>query len=218
MAENDIDWESIPFELTETDIQNIRLGDEHFVPHDWEELKNIIATNNLSILKRKPSDLKRYILWTNKTKAKYGSMTNFVCKERLHWTPLPSSIAASDPVFECKNERPFASPADYKILRNDWPYGLATGITHLVVWLKTRISVQQPEGFLLPESTELIQGFVQKTFIDRLAKEGIDTEDRVQWFKNWVGLQSVRGLDHFHVLVRDVPETMVEEWTQNGSP
>ena len=78
--------------------------------------------------------------------------------------------------------------------------------------------MQQPEGFLLPESTELIQGFVQKTFIDRLAKEGINMEDRVQWFKNWVGLQSVRGLDHFHVLVRDVPETMVEEWTQNGSP
>ena len=47
MAENDINWESIPFELTETDIQNIRLGDEHFVPHDWEELKNIIGSTGL---------------------------------------------------------------------------------------------------------------------------------------------------------------------------
>ena len=145
-------------------------------------------------------------------------MINFVCKERLHWVPLPSSPEGLDPVFECRDERPFASPEDYKILPNDWPYGLAPGITHLVVWSKTRIPVQQPEGYLLPESVELIHGFVQKVFLDRLAREGIDTQDRVLWFKNWVRLQSVRGLDHFHVLVRDVPERILEEWTRGDHP
>ena len=119
-------------------------------------------------------------------------------------------------MFLCKDETPFASPEDFKILRNDWPYGVEPGITHLVVWLKTRIPVQQPEGYLLPESRIAIQGFVQTVFIDRLQRNGGNGVDRVQWFKNWVSLQSVRGLDHFHVLVRDVPEKILQEWISGG--
>ena len=39
------DWiNSIPFELTETDRQNLIAGDEKFVPHTWEELKHIIGS------------------------------------------------------------------------------------------------------------------------------------------------------------------------------
>ena len=41
---NDHDWiNSIPFELTETDRQNLIAGDEKFVPHTWEDLKTIIG-------------------------------------------------------------------------------------------------------------------------------------------------------------------------------
>ena len=150
-------------------------------------------------------------------------MTNFVCQERLHWTPLPHSSTtepdgAGDPgpVFACADPRPFASPSDYRILLNDWPYGISTSITHLVVWLKTPIPVQQPEGYLTPESTELIERFVQKTFIKPLL-EMEEGRDQVQWFKNWVGLQSVRGLDHFHVLVRDAPKGLLERWGGGAS-
>lgn len=142
-------------------------------------------------------------------------MTNFVCKERLHWVPLPSSDNASGPIFACDNERLFASSKDYKILLNDWPYGIAPNIKHIVVWLKTPIPVQQPEGYLTPQSTDLIQYFVQKTFIEPLVHIG-QGKDQVQWFKNWVGLQSVRGLDHFHVLVRDPPREMLHEWIEDG--
>lgn len=138
-------------------------------------------------------------------------MTNFVCRERLHWEILPFSTEESGPTFACRDERPFASKDDFKILLNDWPYGISANITHVVVWLKTRIPVRQPEGFLTPESSKLIQDFVQKTFIDRLTRYG-SADDRVQWFKNWVSLQSVRGLDHFHVLVRDMPKEMLMEW------
>ena len=119
-------------------------------------------------------------------------------------------------MFACKDERPFGSPEDFKILRNDWPYGVKPGIIHLVVWLKTRIPVQQPEGYLLPESQDAIQGFVQRVFVDRLEISGGNGMDRVQWFKNWVSLQSVRGLDHFHVLVRDVPDDVLREWISDG--
>lgn len=142
-------------------------------------------------------------------------MTNFVCKERLHWTP--SSASPTDGgTFECKDERPFASSEDYKILRNDWPYGMEAGIVHIVVWLKTRIPVQEPEGYLLPESKVMIQDFVHRTFEQPLMLKGEEAEDRVMWFKNWVGLQSVRGLDHFHVLVRNVPEDILIRWIGPG--
>ena len=173
------------------------------------------ADNNLSILKRKPSDLQRYIAWTNQTKAEYGNITNFVCQEKLHWQPLPSSTAETGPLFVYKDPRPFAAREDYKILLNDWPYGFAEGIVHIVVWLKTRIPVQEPEGFLLPESERILRAFVQEKFLNSLKRAGLDAEDRVQWFKNWVSLQSVRGLDHFHVLARDIPPSVIAEWTSN---
>ncbi|KAG7007749.1 hypothetical protein G7Y79_00008g023870 [Physcia stellaris] len=79
----------LPFELTPTDRENLAQGDVNFKPLTWDEIKEIIARNDLSVLKRKPSDLTRYIAWTNSTKAAYGSITNFVLKERLHWTPFP---------------------------------------------------------------------------------------------------------------------------------
>ena len=120
-------------------------------------------------------------------------------------------------MFDCKDSRPFAAHEDYKILLNDWPYGFEEGIVHIVVWLKTRIPVQEPDGFLLPESKKMLQNFIQGTFIDRLEQAGIQGQDKVQWFKNWISLQSVRGLDHFHVLVRDVPPAIIAEWTSNPS-
>ena len=167
-------------------------------------------------MKRKPSDLIRYMKWTTQTKAAYGSITEFICQERLHWEPLPSSSCSDKgPKFAYKNAVPFEDPSDYKILRNDWPYGFTPDITHLVVWLRTPIPVEPETGDLTLRSRRLIEDFVRKTFVEALAREG-DTEDRVLWFKNWTRLQSVRGLEHVHVLVRDVPDWIIEEWTGEG--
>jgi hypothetical protein len=47
----------------------------------------------------------------------------------------------------------------------------------------------------------MVDEFVDHTFVKGLGVEGLD---RVLWFKNWTGLQSVRGVEHVHVLVRDV--------------
>jgi hypothetical protein len=33
------------------------------------------------------------------------------------------------------------------------------------------------------------------------------------WFKNWVQLQSVRALEHIHVLVKDATQADLEFWT-----
>ena len=168
-------------------------------------------------MKRKPSDLIRYIRWTRETTGTYGSMTNFILKERLHWQPLPTSSPETGPLFHTDSDVPFGSKNDFLILYNDWPYGLSSGITHLVVWLKTRIAVEGKEGYLTAESREMIDKFVKSTFIDRIRAEG-DLNDKVMWFKNWVGLQSIRGVEHVHVLVRNVSRSLLDEWTAHQGP
>ncbi|KAK6005050.1 hypothetical protein QM012_007829 [Aureobasidium pullulans] len=202
------------FPLTAIDREILAMKDEDFSLVTWEELKEIIAANRLEQLKRRPSDLRRYIAWSSETKAEYGTITNFVVQKRLHWTPLPSSTSGEPPKFEFRNPVPFKDQDDFRILRNDWPYGLDKGIVHICVWVKTPIETDLHTGDVTDHSRSLIEDFVNKTFAARL-----DTvfgpgkgKEHVLWFKNWVALQSVRGVDHIHVLVRDAPETMLEDW------
>jgi hypothetical protein len=105
-------------------------------------------------------------------------------------------------------------PSDYKILLNDWPYGWVPGITHIIVWLKHRLEIEPSKGDMTPKSRTQAQDFVQQTFADRIRDLPGDN-DRVQWFRNWTALQSVPGLEHLHVLVRDIPREVIAEWT-NG--
>lgn len=69
------------------------------------------------------------------------------------------------------------------------------------------------------ESRGLVEGFIERTFVGRLREELGPFEDpaeHVLWFKNWTALQSVRALEHVHVLLRDCPEKLLWEWT--GEP
>ena len=162
------------------------------------------ARNDLDALKRKPSYLARYLAWSSSTKAQYGSVSNFICQCRLKWAIPTSTTTTTTP----SNPIPFADPSDYQILRNDWPYGVAPGIVHLVVWLRTPIPAREDNGDLTEESRALIDEFVARTFVARLASRA-----QVLWFKNWAALQTIRTLEHFHVLLRDVPEDLLLEWT-----
>lgn len=142
--------------------------------------------------------------WTAETKAEYGNMTNYLLAHRLPklW---------GSPPFTPVSKIPFEEPSDYRVLINDWPYGFVPGITHIVVWTRTTIETDSDKGDLTPESRKLVASFVKRYFVDRLGPGG---EDRVVWFKNWVALQSVRALEHVHVLVRDVDPAIIEEWTR----
>ncbi len=62
---------------------------------------------------------------------------------------------------------------------------------------------------MTPESRRIIQEFVARTFVERLGGDSY----RVMWFKNWVQLQSVRALEHVHVLVKDAKKEDLEFWT-----
>ncbi|KAI0180377.1 hypothetical protein GGR52DRAFT_569122 [Hypoxylon sp. FL1284] len=212
-----------PFPLTEVDKWILSLTDEEYKHHDWEDMKKIISKsiplfifslsssleyitqfNNLSVLKRKPSDLRRYMEWTAETKAQYGSITAFLLQQRLPKT-------WGSPPFTPVSATPFDDPSDYRVLVNDWPYGLTPDLTHIVVWSRTTIETDPQTGGTTPGSRSTIEDFVKKFFVDRLGSGG---DDKVLWFKNWVALQSVRALEHIHIIVRDVEKGIVDEWTK----
>ena len=145
-------------------------------------------------------------MWSKAMRDQYGSILTYICSERLHWELKDGNVPF-------KNATPFADTSDYCIRFNDWPYGFAPGIRHLVVWLKTPFRADQ-EGHLTPESRAQIDAFVSATFGQRLAQEKSEhpPNDRVLWFKNWTALQSVAALEHFHVMVRGASDEVLKEW------
>ena len=52
-------------------------------------------------------------------------------EERLKWVPLPSPTPELGPQFATENPVPFANEADYRVMPNDWPYGMAPGTARL---------------------------------------------------------------------------------------
>ncbi|KAK3357733.1 hypothetical protein B0T25DRAFT_566989 [Lasiosphaeria hispida] len=193
-----------PFPLTDTDKWVLSLTDDEYTYHTWDDLRNIIQNNDLSILKRKPSDLRRYIKWTTETKVVYGSMTNYILAHRL-----PKSWGS--PPFTPVSAVPFEDPSDFQVLLNDWPYGFVPGITHIVVWTRTTIPTDSDKGDMTPDSRKLVGEFIKRYFVDSLGPGG---EGQVMWFKNWVALQSVRALEHIHVLVKDVDPAIIKKWIE----
>ncbi|KAH8727583.1 hypothetical protein GQ44DRAFT_824901 [Phaeosphaeriaceae sp. PMI808] len=198
-----------PFALTDIDWHQLSITDADFTPHSWENLYHLISTNQLDELKRWPSALKAYLAWTAHVKEKYGSVKTYLLEQRLFWKPLDDKAGVLK--FEVRNQTPFADTEDYKILRNDWTYAFEPRIRHIVVWLKQRLPVDE-EGALNDEGRSLVQEFVKTEFRRKVSEEEFGS--RVIWFKNTTNLQSVRSLEHVHVLVKDVDESVLEPWLQ----
>lgn len=92
---------------------------------------------------------------------------------------------------------------------------MAPGITHLIIWLKSRIQVDE-EGDPTIEMRRRIDSFVDSTFksqIKSVSDSSEEDRERVMWFRNRTQWQSVRAVEHVHVLVRDVDEALIEKWT-----
>ncbi|KAI3400455.1 hypothetical protein diail_3076 [Diaporthe ilicicola] len=164
--------------ISAKDIEIIGTPDEDYHVQTWQQVVDIIRTDRLADFRRWPSDLRRYRKYIWELKRAYGSVMNFMLKERLCW---------SEPVVP-RGSRPFECPEDFKILMNDWPYGLDKRIVHLVVWTR----------FNLPDDHETeaeIEAFVSKTF-----SPGV-SQDKCLWFKNPPSLKSVHSVEHFHVML-----------------
>lgn len=142
--------------LSVKDKEIIGTRNEDYHPQTWDEVVDIVRTGRLGDFRRWPSDLRRYreyIWWLNR---EYGSVMRFMLHERLRW-PEPIIPRGSKP-FECKE--------DFRILMNDWPYGLDNRIVHLVVWTKFDLNDD--------EATEAeIDRFVAQTFSSGVAKDKV---------------------------------------------
>ena len=84
-----------------------------------------------------------------------------------------------------------------------------------MVWSKTPIATDPVTGDMTAAARAVVERFVERVFVGALRGRG-GGEDQVLWFKNWSGLQSVRAVEHFHVMVRDVDEDLLREWTGRG--
>ena len=145
-----------------------------------------VGINRIDLFQRTPSDLKRYVEFVHYLKKTFGSVLHFIQHERLQWSSTqPSGEAAFD------------NPTDYKVLYNDWPYGIDLDIVHLVVWTKFELQDDITTGDLHQESRAAIEAFVEKTFCG----EGGVLRDNLVWFKNGKSLKSVHALEHFHVML-----------------
>jgi len=176
--------------------------DKDFQRQTWEEVKEIVRANHLDRLVRVPSELRRYREYCAKLAEQYGSVMDFVMKERLRWRDLNPE------------GRPFECADDLKILYNDFPYGIDTRIAHLVVWTKFGLAPDptDPKGDLLPEIRKQINEYVNRTFVSRCGSAN------VIWFKNWTALKSIHAVEHFHVMLFDPDPDFVKDITGGDVP
>lgn len=112
-------------------------------------------------------------------KKRHGSVMSFVQNHRLQWKSAAPSL-----------NPPFSNANDYKILFNDWPYGLDPDIVHLVVWTKFPLEDDPATDDLTPRARQEIEDFVVQSFC---GPDGIP-RNRLMWFKNWRSLKSIHAL------------------------
>lgn len=71
----------------------------------WDDVQRLIYGNRLDLFKRVPSQLRLYRAYCHKLVKEYGSIMNFVLKERLHWedlnfSPSPPFANPGTPTFD----------------------------------------------------------------------------------------------------------------------
>ncbi|KAL2823686.1 hypothetical protein BDW59DRAFT_180562 [Aspergillus cavernicola] len=191
---------------SEKNISILTTPDQQYQRQGWELVRQIVETNQIDNFQRLPSDLRRYLEYKEQIVAKYGSIMRFVVKKRLCWGEgLAEDLKPKGPPFEVEAE-------DIRILNNDWPYGLADGIVHLVVWTKFALEDDPTTDDLTPRARKEIDDYVQQVFCSRM------TPDQVVWFKNWRSLKSVHAVEHFHVMLHKPDPAFVQQLTGGDVP
>ncbi|KAF2669208.1 hypothetical protein BT63DRAFT_373259 [Microthyrium microscopicum] len=177
--------------LSDKDKRLIGTWDADYEPITWDEATELIRTNRIDRFRRPPTELRQYRGFVEQISHKYGSPMKYILEHRLRWkdlTPIGQDLS---------------SPEDWKILVNDWPYGFADGIEHLVVWTKSSLPDDPVTGSISARSSRVIEEFVADKFPEMPAGEVI-------WFKNWRSLKSVHAIEHFHVLLHNPPPGYIE--------
>ncbi|KAM7209113.1 Protein of unknown function (DUF3605) domain containing protein [Naviculisporaceae sp. PSN 640] len=136
--------------------------------------------------------------------------------------------SGQDKADEQDNKDLFANPQAFKILQNDWPYGLDERIVHLVVWTKFPLEDDPLTGDLKPTVRKQIDDFVKRTFTSSESlpmsnphpnpNPNAPAEENVIWFKNWTSIKSIHSVEHFHVMLFDPDPDFVDQVTGGDIP
>jgi hypothetical protein len=145
--------------LKPKDHEILSTPDEKFHIQTWAEVQHLAASNRLDLFERLPSELRRYHEFNFHLKQKYGSVLQFILTNRIFW---------EEPIVP--RGAPFQYPDDYKILYNDWPYGIAPGIVHLVVWTKFELEADPATDDLTDEARKVIDDFVREKFSKKVGE------------------------------------------------
>lgn len=148
--------------LSPKDCDIIGTPDANFTILSWSAVQLLTATNRLDLFERLPSNLRRYLEYNHGLKARHGSIMAFILTHRLHWE---APVRATAP--------PFQNPDDLRILRNDWPYGVAPGIVHLVVWTKFSLDADPETDDLTDTARREIEEYVNQTFTSRVGADNV---------------------------------------------
>ena len=140
-------------ELGVKDQAIIGTPDTEYEVDSWDVVRQRVAKNELYEFKRVPSELRAYRRFVWELKQRYGSVMAYILRKRLHW---------SLPLFP--KGLPFQFEDDFKILRNDWPYGIDKRIIHLVVWTKFALREDPATKDLTDEARAEIEAWVHQTF------------------------------------------------------
>lgn len=121
-------------------------------------------------------------------------MVNFIVEKRLQWTemepedktpfanPSTGSICyvvviltffSQPESTRCRITILIRGKDDFKILYNDWPYGVDTDIIHLVIWTKFQLEEDPATGDLTEAMREKIENYIQRTFCGRISRENV---------------------------------------------
>lgn len=151
--------------ITDKDRGIISTPDDQYHVETWPEVQRTVAGNRLDLFQRVPSELRRYLAYIWKLKQEYGSIPNFILRQRLQWeVPIVA------------RGKPFEFDDDLKILCNDWPYGIDKRIVHLVVWTKFALKENPETGDLTAAARAEIDAYVQKTFCSRMPRDRVSSD------------------------------------------
>lgn len=207
-------------DLCEKDRRTLATPDADYHRISWSRVQDIIRSNRIDLFQRVPSDFRRYRAFTARLARDYGSVMNFIMRERLQWSHLvPAETAPFTdqgrvirrPSFQ-RHDELISRVDDIKILYNDWPYGIDERIVHLVVWTRFQMEEDPKKGDLTETGRRRIDEYVGRTFRSKVRPE------HVAWFRNWTSIKSIHAVEHFHVMLFDPDVCFIQEITNGDVP